>query len=314
MTSKKRTSKERAKRQLTVTAENADRRLDNLLLAETDLPRPALYRLIRIGAVRLNGRRTKPHARLQPGDEIQLPPKRDATAETSRRPASRRQIGQLDEIGRGKDYRVIDKPAGLAVQGGTGIGESVASICAAGGPPRLRLVHRLDKETSGCLVLAASLPFARSFQQQLQQQQVEKQYICLVRGAWDEQRDRLEGELGGDDAADARIHRRARGRRAITEVEVLWRDDRHSLLLARPLTGRTHQLRIQFSEAGWPLVGDRRYGRRDAKEPRTRLCLHAWRVSFADLQGKKQHYQAPVPQDIAALFDRWSVDLSGLAG
>lgn len=301
------------KRRVKVSADNDGRRLDNLLLTDSGLPRPALYRLIRLGAVRVNDKKVAPSYRLQADDEVSLPENMTAPRTAEHKPveqaSGRAPHTGLIELGRGQDYLVADKPAGLASQGGTGILDSVASMmdAAFADMPRLRLVHRLDRETSGCLVLAASVTFARAFQLQLKNREVHKEYLCLVQGAWDNRLRTLQGEL----PSDGPVHHRARGQQAATGLELLWRDEHCSLLLARPLTGRTHQLRIQLSAAGHPLLGDKRYGE---SQKGSRLCLHAHRISFLNVRGRRCTYTSPVPPALATVFRRRGVDSSAFRG
>ena len=315
-----------------VPAEHADRRLDNLLMTRLGLPRGALYRLIRLGAIRLNGKKTSPKERLQSGDEILLPALRDEPRQDSpaAQPAPSAQAGKdlrRRKLASGAGFLVIDKPSGMAVQGGTDVRTPLLHLARAAFPqqPYLELVHRLDKDTSGCLALATSLAFVQQFQQQMRAGKVRKGYLCLVRGHWPKSHSRIEGHLGpetqaqtqaqapaqapaqgktrprGKTSPQGKTHRGALNRWAATAVKVLEYLPGCTLLRAEPLTGRTHQLRIQFAAAQAPIAGDRRYGdrafnRRLAGLGMRRLFLHASDLSFADTDARRHRFEAATPE------------------
>lgn len=286
--------------------ENAGRRLDNVLVTKLRLPRSALYRLIRLGAVRVNGKKAKPDYRLVAGDELLLP----ALEKTSEQPppplpaADAIAATRNSLLGRGNGFLVLNKPSGLSVQGGTGIRIHQRDLALAAFPsePRIELVHRLDKGTSGCLVLATQLAFAQHFQRQMKAHQVQKNYLCLVCGRWPREHRQIEGLLLSSKAVP-KLHRSAEHRRAETGVSVLQYLPEHTLVRAQPLTGRTHQLRIQFAQAGAPIAGDDRYGdrlhnRQLAKTGLKRIFLHAHTVQFTEVGGQSHKFTAPLGDEL----------------
>ncbi|MGI9345914.1 MAG: pseudouridine synthase [Gammaproteobacteria bacterium] len=296
-----------------VTPEHEGRRLDNVLL-RLGLPRASTYRLIRLGAVRVNGKKVKPEYRLVAGEWIRFPawdePSKDPVAGSYGRnvsPAQQKRKAQWIRelagsrcVAKERDFILINKPAGLAVQGGTGLPYSLIELARLAFPEVrfLELVHRIDKETSGCLVLGTSLAFVRHFQQQITEQQVEKRYLCLVQGLWPRQRTELAGWLEGSE-----LHRNSQNRWAETEVQLRKYYRGMSLLEVRPVTGRTHQLRIQLSQAGYPMAGDTRYGDRDFNRllktaGLKRLFLHAQGIDFLNVDQHRYRFQVPLESDL----------------
>jgi 23S rRNA pseudouridine955/2504/2580 synthase len=206
-----------------------------------------------------------------------------------------------------KRLLVIDKPPGVAVHGGSGISHGVIELLRAARPDLkdLSLVHRLDRETSGCLVIAKKRSALRALHEKFREGIVEKNYLALVVGDW---------QLG-EQVIDAPLlvtHRQGGERHVIvspdgkpseTRVRLSRTYGRYSLLLCSPLTGRTHQIRVHLQHAGFPIAGDDRYGDADANRRARalgleRLFLHAQSISFPDEHGNELHFTAPLPADL----------------
>ena len=286
--------------------EQAGRRLDNALLTRLPLPRSALYRLIRRGRIRVNGRKVSPDYRLSVGDELRLPPMTPAAEKpTNYNPdeKTRRQVRSW-LIDSGDGFLVLDKPPGVAVQRGSLVRVSVLDMVRAAFTehPTVDLVHRLDKDTSGCLVLATSLAFARHFQRQLKDSQVHKEYLCLVKG-------RVRPGRMEDMLAPPSGRRDGPQRWSSTSVRVLRRFSDATLVRAEPSTGRKHQLRLQFARRDSPIAGDSRYGDPDfnawlRKLGLKRMFLHANRLAFAGLGGDLERFETPLDAQLKTLLTR----------
>ena len=273
-----------------VDAEDAGQRLDNFLVRRLKgLPKSRIYRIIRKGEVRINGRRCKPESRLAPGDTVRIPPI-NRLAERSTAVGSFRDLENL-VLYEDERLLIINKPAGMAVHGGSGVSvgviESLRAVREEG--DRLELVHRLDRGTSGCLMVAKRRSYLRLLQDALRRPgQIRKHYIAMVHGEWP-------GKLGVIDeplltANKAGRERMTRvsddGKDARTEFTLLGTDSETSLVRAYPVTGRTHQIRVHARWARHPILGDDRYGSGELDElldhPR-RLMLHAAELEIPPL-------------------------------
>lgn len=294
-------------RKVRIDADGAGQRLDNFLHRELPgVPRARVYRLLRRGEVRVNGGRVRADYRLEAGDEVRIPPVR-LRAEGAP-PSAGRAAAILDHVlYEDKRLLVIDKPTGVAVHGGSGISHGVIELLRAARPDLrdLSLVHRLDRETSGCLVLAKKRSALRALHEKFRQGVVEKNYLALVVGDW---------QLGEQiiDKPLLVTHRRggerhvivsSDGKSAQTRVRLSRTYREYSLVQCSPLTGRTHQIRVHLQSVGFPIAGDDRYGdaeanRRLAALGLPRLFLHAQSISFPDEHGNELHFTAPLSEDL----------------
>jgi 23S rRNA pseudouridine1911/1915/1917 synthase len=283
------------------------------------LSRARVQRLVDDGLVRVDGRVIKAAARLRGAEriEVEIPPSEPSVLLPQDLP--------LEVLYEDRDLLVLDKRAGMVVHPARGTPHStvvnallhrLGADAAAGG--RLGLVHRLDKETSGCLVVARNDPALAGLQSQFQARTVEKVYLALVHGRLPDV-GRLETPYGRHPRDRKRFTGRSGSRKAVTEWRVVERfGDRASLVEVRIHTGRTHQIRVHLSESGHPIVGDAAYGgtRREARLPATdplrlaaaavgRQALHAWRLAFQHPRtGRLRRFEAPVPADIQAAIHR----------
>jgi 23S rRNA pseudouridine955/2504/2580 synthase len=272
-----------------------------------------LYRVLRRGEVRVNKGRVKPEYRLQAGDEVRIPPLRRADAPPPIRSAAR-DLTWIDDAVLFEDERllVIDKPAGLAVHGGSGLSYGFIELLRLARPQQeLELVHRLDRDTSGCLLISKRRSTLRDLHQLLRENQVEKRYLALLAGPMPR------AELSVD--APLRKNVLQSGERVVRvdfdegkAAQTLFRTQRAlagaSLVEARILTGRTHQIRVHAAHLGLPVAGDEKYG--DAVRNRElrafglrRLFLHAARLRFrAPHSGRVLQVEAPLPNDLTGVL------------
>lgn len=303
-------------RKIRIGEDLAGQRIDNFLFNTLPgVPKSRIYRLLRRGEVRVNGGRVKPEYKLTPQDEVRVPPARISTPGAL--PSAEFASGLLERI-IFEDQRllVIDKPGGVAVHGGSGISHGVIELLRASRPDlkNLSLAHRLDRETSGCLVLAKRRSALRDLHERFREGRVEKNYLALVAGDWQ----------FGDYLIDAPllVHNRRNGERHVvvseagkpaeTRMSLSRTFGDYSLLQCQPLSGRTHQIRVHAKDLGHPVVVDERYGNAEANR-RARilglkcLFLHAQSISFPDKSGNELHFTAPLADELDDFLTRLSV-------
>lgn len=298
-----------------ISEDAAGQRLDNFLLTRLKgVPKSHVYRLLRKGEVRVNKGRAKPDYRLAAGDVVRLPPVRRPEPGTT--PPRGRSAGlRLESQVLHEDDRliVLDKPPGIAVHGGSGLSHGVIEAMRAARPdaPYLELVHRLDRETSGCLLVAKRRSVLRSLHALLREGRIEKRYLALVKGRWDLGEVRLDDRLRKSIRGGERVVTvDAGGKLAASIFRPVEIGSAASLLEVRIMTGRTHQIRVQAAEAGHPLAGDERYGDREYNRRMKslglgRLFLHAASVGWEDpASGEWRLYSAPLPEDLREVLLR----------
>jgi 23S rRNA pseudouridine955/2504/2580 synthase len=304
---------------LAVGEDGDGQRIDNYLQkALKGVPKSHIYRILRSGEVRLNRRRAKPDTRLAVGDELRIPPIR--TAAPAARPGPRVPGATAIPPILYEDDAVValDKPAGLAVHGGSGIAFGVIERLRHARPDAkfLELVHRLDRDTSGVLLVAKKRAALVALHAQLREGEVDKRYLVLVRGKWrDAVRNvelALESRVTGEGERRVRVDREGRAARTVFRRVRTWprHDPPLALLDAELKTGRTHQIRVHLTHLGFPLAGDDKYGdfawnRALAKEGLKRMFLHAQRIGFAHpVDGRAVVVLSPLPPDLAAFVAR----------
>ncbi len=303
-------------RKIRIGEDDSGQRIDNFLRRELPgVPKSRLYRILRKGEVRVNGGRVRAEYKLQLEDEVRVPPVRVTSKDEMAPPAA--QIARLENsiIFEDKRLLVINKPSGVAVHGGSGISFGVIELLRAARPDLkdISLVHRLDRETSGCLVLAKRRSALRELHEHFREGRVSKNYLALVIGDWQ----------FGDYLVDAPlyVHNRqggerhvvvdVRGKPASTRFRLSRTFGTYSLLQVETLTGRTHQIRVHALKMGHPLAGDERYGNEEdnaaaAKLGLNRLFLHAQSIAFADTSGNEQNFTAPLAEELEAFLERIS--------
>jgi len=295
-------------------------RIDNFLARILkDVPRSLVYRILRTGEVRVNGRRVKPERRLAAGDRIRLPPlqRPSREAEAGQRAPSRslRDFVTSAVIFEDRDLIVVNKPAGVAVHGGSGLSFGVIETLRAAHPelPELELVHRLDRDTSGCLLVAKRRAVLRELHALLRERDMEKRYLALVVGRWPFGHKTIELPLktnlkqGGERVV--KVH--SGGQAAVTTFAPQEHFGKLATLLDVSLgTGRTHQIRVHAAHAGHPVAGDPKYGdrERDAKLVRyglQRMFLHAHALRF-QRRGAREPFEvvAALPPELQSLLER----------
>jgi 23S rRNA pseudouridine955/2504/2580 synthase len=294
-------------RKVRIDAEGAGQRVDNFLRKELPgVPKSRLYRLLRRGEVRINGGRARADRRLQAGDEVRIPPAR------VREPGASPSAGYAANIAErvlfeDKRLLVIDKPSGTAVHGGSGVSHGIIELLRFARPDLtdLSLVHRLDRETSGCLVLSKRRSALRALHEQFRAGLVEKNYLALVAGDWQLGDILVDAPLLVQNRKDGERHVvvNEEGKRAATRFRLSRSYGDFSLVQCQPLSGRTHQVRVHAQREGHPLVVDERYGDPSANQAAKaaglkRLFLHAQSIAFPDDSGNELHFTAPLADDL----------------
>ena len=279
--------------------ENSDgQRLDNFLMRQfKGVPKTHVYRIIRSGEVRINKGRVQADTRVQTGDVVRLPPVRvsEKIAEKLDNPAPPREFPILLE----DDHLIaLDKPAGVAVHGGSGVSFGVIEQLRRARPQAkfLELVHRLDRDTSGILLVAKKRSALTKLQDQFRERETGKTYLAMVVGAWPANKKVLDKPLvkfllpsqGGQDG-ERRVKVTTKedpeGMKSVTLVKIAQKGEKFTLLEVTIKTGRTHQIRVHLASEGFPIAGDDKYGDFDVnkalqKQGLKRMFLHAWRLQF----------------------------------
>jgi 23S rRNA pseudouridine955/2504/2580 synthase len=298
------------------TADDEGQRLDNWLLRRMKgVPKSHVYRILRRGEVRVNGKRAKPETRVSAGDDVRLPPVRSA-AEIGppRVPDSLRAAVEAAIVHEDRDLLALAKPAGLAVHGGSGLSFGVIEALRASRPEEtLELVHRLDRDTSGLLLVARNRPALRTLHALIREGRLEKRYLALVRGQWDLGRKTIDVPLDvrAKQGGERMVRVREGGKASESTFEAVdFYGARGTLMQVDIATGRTHQIRVHAAFAGHPIAGDEKYGDREFNaEMRelglTRMFLHAHAVSFEwPDSGRTFAVSVPLPPELASVVER----------
>ncbi|QIW15879.1 23S rRNA pseudouridine(955/2504/2580) synthase [Pasteurellaceae bacterium RH1A] len=299
----------------TISDDEAGQRLDNFLLAKLKgVPKSLIYRIVRKGEVRVNKGRIKPEYKLQADDVVRVPPVR--VAEKNEAPISTKlnkvaelesQILYEDEV-----LLVINKPSGIAVHGGSGLSFGVIEALRALRPQArfLELVHRIDRDTSGILLVAKKRSALRSLHEQLREKVVQKDYLALVRGQWQAHCKVIKAPLNKNELASGeRIVRVSEeGKPSETRFAIEERYAQATLVKASPITGRTHQIRVHTQFAGHPIALDDKYGDKAFDEKMQtlglkRLFLHAHAIRFIHPKTEEEmRITAPLDKQLKAVL------------
>ncbi|PTR32996.1 ribosomal large subunit pseudouridine synthase C [Luteibacter sp. OK325] len=292
--------------------ERDGQRVDNALMTMLKgVPRSLVYRILRTGQVRINGKRAKPDTRLALGDMLRIPPVRVAEREENEAPSGMVRSVADAVIFEDKHFLVIDKPVGIAAHGGSGVSHGAIELLRAARPnDHLELVHRLDRDTSGVLVLAKSRSGLTGLQALIRENTVTKQYLCLMTGTprkakFDVNAPLLKSVMHGGERL---VRVDDAGKPSLTYFKELEQYPNARLMQATLGTGRTHQIRVHAQYAGHPLAGDPKYGDEAANKRframgLKRMFLHAARMSF-DLDGKNYDFSSPLPDELKAFLDK----------
>ncbi len=295
------------------TSDDAGQRIDNFLLRYLKgVPKSLVYRILRKGEVRVNKGRVKAVYRLRQGDLVRIPPIRQDSTTASE--PSKRLKDRLDDTILYEDERIIaiNKPSGMAVHGGSGINAGVIETLRALRPDasRLELVHRLDRDTSGILLISKKSSVLRVLHELMRANKVDKRYLALLAGSWRKGVQRVDAPLlkntlqGGERV----VRVDPEGKPAQTHFRRLERFDEATLVEVELITGRTHQIRVHSAWLGSPVLGDTKYGdeaanRRLRQLGLRRLFLHAHKIRFRWPDEKRDTViEAPLPEALEAVL------------
>tara|TARA_Y100000996_G_scaffold350746_1_gene289862 strand:+ start:64 stop:978 length:915 start_codon:yes stop_codon:yes gene_type:complete len=286
-----------------VSSEYKGVRLDNCLISKLKgLPRAKIYSIIRKGEVRVNKSRCKPSYRLQKDDEIRIPPY--TTKPKINKKSSEKNIDKVERsiIRKETSFLIINKPVGLACHGGSGISLGLIEIIRQLDKKYkdAQLVHRIDKDTSGCLVVSLKKTILREFHKEIRNKDVDKFYAAVVKGHWpiDLQKITLSIKKENLKTGERVVKQNQAGKFSETEFKLITAGLSNSLIRAKIITGRTHQIRVHSSHKGYPILGDVKYGdasynKQQKLKGLNRMLLHAESINFKNL-GIEQH--APIPE------------------
>ena len=304
-----------AVRLLEITAAQVDQRLDNFLLKQLGkMPRNRIYRIIRKGEVRVNKKRCKPDYKLQIGDQVRIPPVRLESDLREKSKPPKHLLTSLEQaiIFENNHILIINKPAGLAVHAGSGVDYGVIDAMRLLRPADdIELVHRLDRDTSGCLLLARHRQALLAMQVILQDKSISKKYNAAVKGNWQRDLTEISHALKKIHLSNGERRMRvdAAGKQALSRIKLLHGGGLFSLIRVELVTGRTHQIRVHCQAEGHPIAGDDKYGdtefnRAMRKLGVRRLMLHASSIELpAGKYTPETVINAPLPAEFEQLFD-----------
>jgi len=293
--------------------EHVDRRIDNFLMYKLKgLPKSRLYLLLRKGEIRVNKKRIKPSYRLQLGDVIRVAPIRLAAEIKPARP-SKELLEKLSSkiLYEDQDLLIINKPAGIAVHGGSGIRLGLIELLRTMRPEArfLELVHRLDRNTSGCLIVAKKHSMLRKLHQLLRERKIKKIYVALTLGHWRKKINKVAIALRKNvlRSGERVVKVSDQGKKALTEFKVVRDFEIASLVEVKLHTGRTHQIRVHARISGHPIAGDDKYGERAFNrimrdKGLRRMFLHAEKLEFVSPSGNKISIEAPLDEELLSIL------------
>jgi 23S rRNA pseudouridine955/2504/2580 synthase len=295
---------------LEIGEESAAQRVDNFLFRTLKgVPKSHVYRVLRSGEVRVNSGRVKPEYRLKTGDRVRVPPMRIAE-----KPKSTARPAELPIVFEDAALLVVDKPSGVAVHGGSGLSYGAIESLRAARPQAkfLELVHRLDRDTSGLLMIAKKRSALVELHRMLRDGEVRKIYLAIAKGRWEGESRELRASLHKHVNAqgERRVSVQEDGMAAITKVKPLKTSESCSLLELQLLTGRTHQIRVHLAHANHPVLGDDKYGdfplnHALAKEGVKRLFLHAHKLALRHpLTEEALRFESKLPEDMGAFVKK----------
>ncbi|HEH9711877.1 23S rRNA pseudouridine(955/2504/2580) synthase RluC [Pasteurella multocida] len=300
---------------LTISEDEAGQRIDNYLLAKLKgVPKSLIYRILRKGEVRVNKGRIKPEYKLQANDIVRVPPVRVSEKEHAPISTKLNKVSQLEKqiLFEDECLLVLNKPSGIAVHGGSGLSFGVIEALRTLRPDArfLELVHRLDRDTSGILLVAKKRSALRSLHEQLREKTVQKDYLALVRGQWQSHCKVVKAPLLKNELSSGeRIVRVSeQGKPSETRFSIEERYEYATLVKASPVTGRTHQIRVHTQYTGHPIALDDKYGDKHFDEQMTqlgltRLFLHAFSIRFEHPKtGETLRINAPLDPEMKKIL------------
>ncbi|PIQ38474.1 MAG: 23S rRNA pseudouridine(955/2504/2580) synthase [Lysobacterales bacterium CG17_big_fil_post_rev_8_21_14_2_50_64_11] len=310
------TSTKGAVRTVDVADDRGGQRLDNFLLGLLKgAPRSLIYRIVRSGEVRINGKRAKPDSRLAGGDRVRIPPVRLGEPDAGEGPP----IAMAERLAEhivfeDRALLVLNKPCGIAAHGGSGVRFGAIELLRRARPNEsLELVHRLDRDTSGVLVLAKKRSALLELQRQMREGGIRKKYLALLVGRMAERSFTVDVALQKSvlSGGERMVRVTADGKDSVSHFQLIERRGGHSYCEVRIETGRTHQIRVHAAHIGHPVAGDEKYGDRDANRRLReqaglkRMFLHAASLEFALDDGRSPYLlSAPLAPELAAALDR----------
>lgn len=302
-------------REIEVGEDGVGQRIDNFLLKTLKgVPKSRIYRILRKGEVRVNRGRIKPEYRLKRGDLVRIPPIRVSETKASGVPGNRiLNLVEQNILYEDKGLLVLNKPSGLAVHGGSGVSFGVIEALRTLRPDArfLELAHRLDRDTSGCLVIAKKRSVLRAFHELLRDGSMDKNYLALVKGRWEGGKRRVEAPLRKNVLKSGervvRVSEDGKPSLSIFTPVAIYEDC--SLMRVKLVTGRTHQVRVHAQFCGHPIAGDEKYGdvafnRKMAELGLKRLFLHAAELRFTVPEYATIHVEAPLEDTLQTLLKK----------
>jgi 23S rRNA pseudouridine955/2504/2580 synthase len=298
---------------LRVPEDRGGQRLDNLLFGVLKgVPKTHIYRLLRTGQVRVNGRRAKPDTRVAAGDELRIPPVRIGTPAAPAR-ASEERLKHLEAaiIAEDARYLALDKPSGLASHGGSGIAlGAIEQLRQARPGAGLELVHRLDRDTSGVLLLAKKRSALLAAQAAIRDGTARKRYLALLVGRMPQDRIKVDAALRKSvlQGGERMVRVDPAGKPSRSEFRLLEQRGDYAFVEVLIDTGRTHQIRVHAAHLGMPVAGDSKYGDSSANRALKahglqRLFLHAAELRFPGAEGERHEFGAPLPAELQSVLD-----------
>lgn len=301
----------------TVTEQEAGQRVDNFLLRHfRHIPKSVVYRIVRKGEVRVDKKRVQPDKRLEAGETVRIPPVRQEEAGEGQGRCVPAPDSLLETVGQAvmrEDEQLIfvNKPAGLPVHSGSGHALGLIEVFRQLRPnlPYVELAHRIDRDTSGVVLLAKSRAALAELHSLFRDGGIDKRYLALVAGRWTLGNKQVKVALAREAGRQQKVQVADEGKDSLTYFSPLTTWQSASLLEARILTGRMHQIRVQLQHLGYPVLGDDRYGdfslnRQFRERGLKRLFLHSASVNFVlDLTGRRYTVAAPLPPELQSVLD-----------
>jgi 23S rRNA pseudouridine955/2504/2580 synthase len=280
-------------------------RIDNFLMRRLKgVPKQKIYSILRKGEVRVNSGRVKQTYRLKAQDRVRIPPVATRAEAPVQLNDETEQLLEASILLEDKDFIAINKPYGFAVHGGSSITSGVVEMLRViRGQPRIELAHRLDRDTSGCLLLCKKRGVLKEVQAAFRERTVKKKYTLIAQGRWPTKTRTIQDRLlrYETDWGERRVRVDAKGQVARTDFQILEAGEHATLLQAALHTGRTHQIRVHAQSQGHPILGDTKYGGASKPKEVARLCLHASRL-VVPIGGDKLDVSAPLEPTMASIW------------
>jgi 23S rRNA pseudouridine955/2504/2580 synthase len=298
-----------------ISAAQLNQRLDNFLIKQLDnVPRTRIYRIIRKGEVRVNKKRSKPDYKLQIGDQVRMPPMHMERAKRRKARPPETLVRKIEQavLYQNRDILIVDKPAGLAVHAGSGVDYGLIDVMRLLFPTtEIELVHRLDRDTSGCLMLAKNRQALLGMQSLLQERKINKNYTAVVQGCWPQEISEISQPLKKFNLpnGERRVRVDASGKTALSRVKLLRGGNFYSIIQVELVTGRTHQIRVHCLAQGHPIAGDDKYGDKEFNRNLRRRGIRRLMLQASSLELPLSAYtsesviNAPLPAEFELLLD-----------